>query len=189
LAGHAYDLTAPSPSSFCGGNLLDLGLALEVLTLDKVGDLVVVLTLLLLEVLVALSELAERSKGVGAELVKDAGDKLSELLVLTVAVDGEGVGGDGGVDLGGSKVDDVSVLLEHVDLLNSLDGLGVQLLKGELKLLVVGTGAGRCALDLSSGGTLSTSSGTEAELLEAFLDVGHDGRNSIAGDRGTRSKQ
>lgn len=33
-----------------------------------------------------------------------------------------------------------------------------------------------------------TSSGSEAELLEAFLDVGHDGRNSIAGDRGTRSK-
>lgn len=55
-------------------------------------------------------------------------------------------------------MDDVSVLLEHVDLLNSLDGLGVQLLEGELKLLVIGTGAGRCALDLASGGTLSTKS-------------------------------
>lgn len=35
-----------------------------------------------------------------------------------------------------------------------------------------------------------TSSGAQAELLEAFLDFGgrHDGRNSIAGDRGTRSK-
>lgn len=98
LAGHAYDLTAHRPRVFCGGNLLDLGLALKVLTLDKVGDLVVVLTLLLLEVLVALSELAERSKGVRAELVKDARDKLSELLVLAVSIDGEGVGGDGGVD-------------------------------------------------------------------------------------------
>lgn len=35
-----------------------------------------------------------------------------------------------------------------------------------------------------------TSSGAQAELLETFLDFGrrHDGRNSIAGDRGTRSK-
>lgn len=55
-------------------------------------------------------------------------------------------------------MNDVSVLLEHVHLLNSLDGLSVQLLKGELKLLVVGTGAGGRTLDLSSGGTLSTES-------------------------------
>lgn len=76
-----------------------LDLALEVLALDQVGDLVVILALLsLLHVLVALGELAERGQGVGAELVQDAGDKLSELLVLTVAVDGEGVGLDGGVD-------------------------------------------------------------------------------------------
>lgn len=55
-------------------------------------------------------------------------------------------------------MDDVSVLLEHVDLLDSLDGLSVQLLEGELELLVVGAGAGRCALDLSARGTLSTKS-------------------------------
>lgn len=55
-------------------------------------------------------------------------------------------------------MNDVSVLLEHVDLLNSLDGLSVQLLKGELKLLVVSAGAGGRTLDLSSGGTLSTES-------------------------------
>ena len=55
-------------------------------------------------------------------------------------------------------MNDVSVLLEHVDLLNSLDGLSVQLLKGELKLLVVSAGAGGRTLHLSSGGTLSTES-------------------------------
>lgn len=91
-------ISLPHRPRVCGGNLFDLGLALEVLTLDKVGDLVVVLTLLLLEVLVALSELAEGGQRVGAELVEDARDKLSKLLVLTVAVDGEGVGGDSGVD-------------------------------------------------------------------------------------------
>ena len=80
---------------FC--NLLDL--ALEVLASNEIGDIILLSVLLvLLHVLVALSELAERGEGVGAELVKDAGDELSELLVLTVAVDGEGVSGDSGVN-------------------------------------------------------------------------------------------
>ena len=52
----------------------------------------------LLEALVALGELAERSERVGAKLVQDAGDELGELLVLTVAVKGEGVGRHSGVD-------------------------------------------------------------------------------------------
>lgn len=84
-------------------HLLDVVLALEVLALDELGDLVVVVTTLLaltalLEALVALGELAEGSEGVGAELVENAGDELGELLVLTVAVDGEGVGRHSGVD-------------------------------------------------------------------------------------------
>lgn len=76
-----------------------LDLALEVLALNEVGNLVVVLALLvLLHGLVALGELAEGGQGVGAELVQDAGDELGELLVLAVAGDDKGVGGDGGVD-------------------------------------------------------------------------------------------
>jgi len=79
------------------GRLLDL--VLEVLASDEVGDLVIIgLLLALLHVLVALGELAERGKRVGAKLVQDAGDELGELLVLAVAVDGKGVGGDRGVD-------------------------------------------------------------------------------------------
>ena len=61
-------------------------------------ELVVLALLVLGHGLVALGELAEGSEGVGAELVEDAGDKLSELLVLGLAVDGKGVGGDRGVD-------------------------------------------------------------------------------------------
>lgn len=52
-------------------------------------------------------------------------------------------------------MDDVSVLLEHVDLLDSLDGLDVQLLEGGLELLVVHSGALVDLLNLSPGGTLS----------------------------------
>jgi hypothetical protein len=54
--------------------------------------------LLLLHVLVALGELAQGSEGVGAELVQDVGDELGELLLLTVAVQGKSVGGDGTVN-------------------------------------------------------------------------------------------
>lgn len=83
--------------------LLDVGLALEVLALDEVGNVVVVLLLLLtfgtlLQGLVALGELPEGCERVWAELVKDAGDKFGELLVLTVTVDGKGVGRDGSVN-------------------------------------------------------------------------------------------
>ena len=52
-----------------------LDLALEVLTLNQEGG-----------------------EAVGAQLVQDAGDELGEFLLLAVAVEGVGVGGDGGVD-------------------------------------------------------------------------------------------
>lgn len=82
-----------------------LNIALEVLTLNQIGDIILLVVLLalttglvLLHVLVALGELAERSEAVGAKLVQDTGDKLGEFLLLAVTVEGEGVGGDGGVD-------------------------------------------------------------------------------------------
>jgi hypothetical protein len=53
-------------------------------------------------------------------------------------------------------VDDVAVALEHVDLLNGLDGLDIELLEGLLQLLVV-TGRPRGgALHLPAGSTLAT---------------------------------
>lgn len=78
-------------------SLLDL--ILEGLTLNEVGDLVVIsLLLALLEALVALGKLAQRGKRVRSQLVQDTGNELRQLLVLTVAVDGEGVRGNRGVD-------------------------------------------------------------------------------------------
>lgn len=67
--------------------------------------------------------------------------------------------------LGGSEVDDVSVLLEHVDLLDRLDGLDVHLLKGRLELLVVGAGGLVDLLDLAAGSTLA-SDGSRSSVLK-----------------------
>lgn len=53
-------------------------------------------------------------------------------------------------------MDDVSVLLEHVNLLDGLDGLDVHLLQGGLELLVVGTGGLVDLLDLAAGSTLAS---------------------------------
>jgi hypothetical protein len=52
-------------------------------------------------------------------------------------------------------VNDVAIALEHVDLLNRLDRLYVQLLKSGLELLVVGACALVDLLDLPAGGTLA----------------------------------
>lgn len=82
-----------------------LNIALEVLTLNQIRDIILLVVLLalttglvLLHVLVAFGELAERGEAVGAKLVQDTGDELGEFLLLAVTVEGEGVGGDGGVD-------------------------------------------------------------------------------------------
>ena len=82
-----------------------LNIALEVLTLNQIGDIILLVVLLalttglvLLHVLVALGKLAQRLEAVGTQLVQDTGDEFGEFLLLAVAVEGEGVGGDGGVD-------------------------------------------------------------------------------------------
>ena len=53
-------------------------------------------------------------------------------------------------------MDDVSISLEHVDLLDSLDRLDIELLERRLQLLVVHTSALVDLLDLSSRCALST---------------------------------
>jgi hypothetical protein len=53
-------------------------------------------------------------------------------------------------------VDDVSVALEHVDLLDRLDGLDVQLLERGLQLLVIGAGALVDLLDLPARGAFAS---------------------------------
>lgn len=113
-------------------------------------------------------------------MVEDTRDELRELFVLSCAVDGKSVGGYRCVDyifakkgqrefwitkitnsasvrirtLWCSEVDDVSIGLEHVHLLNCLNGLHVQLLKCGLELLVVDARAFRLALNFPSWGSL-----------------------------------
>jgi len=78
-------------------------------------------------------------------------------------------------------VDDVAIALEHVDLLDGLDGLDVELLERLLELLVVAGGPRGRALHLSPGSTLATvrrkhlseyrSTGGEAVSAESCLDI------------------
>jgi len=98
------------PSALCPLCLFNF--TLEVLALDQIGDLIIIVivvillpptvlptaTFLLLHALVALGQFAQGGETVGAELVEDSRHEFGEFLVLAVAVDGECVGGDGGVD-------------------------------------------------------------------------------------------
>ena len=95
-AGHQGQVAGPGDRPAGRGDRVGA----EGVALDEVGDIIllIITTLGGLHVLVALGELAELGKAVGAELVQDAGDELGELLLLAVTVESEGVGGDGGVD-------------------------------------------------------------------------------------------
>lgn len=62
-------------------------------------------------------------------------------------------------------MDDVAVRLEHVDLLNGLDGLDVELLQGSLELLVVGGGARGRTLHLAAGSALAAIVGRNIDTL------------------------
>ena len=64
-------------------------------------------------------------------------------------------------------MDDIAIALEHVDLLDGLDGLGVELLQGSLELLVIVGVPGDVALLLVSRGALYTYSC----LFELALDI------------------
>lgn len=66
-------------------------------------------------------------------------------------------------------MDDVAVLLEHVDLLNTLDGLDVQLLEGGLELLVIGIGGAVHLLDLAAGSTLASGVWRKQQVSEEFF--------------------
>lgn len=106
--GGLFSVLSLSPSLTTQISSSSFNFALKVLAGDQIGDIIVVIliliptaataTFLLLQALVALGQFAEGGQAVGAELVEDAGDEFGEFFVFAVAVDGEGVGGDGGVD-------------------------------------------------------------------------------------------
>lgn len=82
---------------------LDIAFCLEVLTLDKVWNIIIVVIFLvlavctLLQALVAFCKLPQRCERIWAKLIEDAGNKFGELFILAIAVDGERVGRDRGV--------------------------------------------------------------------------------------------
>jgi len=110
-------------------------------------------------------------KRFGAELVKNSGEHLSDLLVFSGSSDRESVGGHGSLYLGVVEMDNSSVVLDHVHLLNTGNVRDRKLFQVALQLLVVGGGGLVHHLLLSAGGTLATSanlSGSSLELLELF---------------------
>lgn len=91
----------------CRARLFNLALlrTLEVGTLDKFRNIVVViilllaiLTLFLLHALVGFGEAAQRGERVGPELVEDAGNELSQLFILAGTVNRKSVGWNSGMD-------------------------------------------------------------------------------------------
>lgn len=68
---------------------------------------------------------------------------------------GQKAAGRGQHTLWCGEVDDVSVRLEHVDLLNGLDWLDVHLLENGLELLLINARVLWLGLDLASWGSLS----------------------------------
>lgn len=63
-----------------------------------------------------LCESPEARQAVGSQLVQDAGQHLGQLLGLSVASDGEGVGCEGGLHFWIVEVDHCSLICKHVDL-------------------------------------------------------------------------
>ena len=70
-------------------------------------------------------------------------------------------------------MDDVTVVLEHVDLLDGLDGLHVHLLQRGLQLLVVGAGTlVRFLGELAAGGAFASVM-REREEKPLLVETGH----------------
>ena len=63
-------------------------------------------------------------------------------------------------------MDDIAILLEHVDFFDGLDGLDVHLLQRGLQLLVVGAGRLVDLLDLAAGSALASVAGLASLLRQ-----------------------
>lgn len=136
--------------------------------LNEVGDLVVTgllggvraagsLLCLLLELGELNGGLLQLQKSILAHLGEDIRDQLSNVLLLGRTRDSKGVGGDGALNVDLGEVQHGAVLLEHVDLRDTGDLLGVELLEGGGQLLLVLRDVSASNLLAgSSGSTLST---------------------------------
>jgi len=102
----------------------------------------------------------------GANLGDDLGDHVLELLGLAIAGHDKKVLAHGKLDHGLAEVDNSGVILEHVDLIDVIEGLDTELLDGAGELLVNSDG-GLGGVDLlgSSLGALATELGLSAKSL------------------------
>lgn len=91
----------PPPPPFRSSSSFNL--TLKILPRNKIRDIIIVVlvllpTLFLLQALIALRQFPQTRQTIGTELIEDSWNELREFFIFSVAVDGEGVGGDGGVD-------------------------------------------------------------------------------------------
>lgn len=61
-------------------------------------------------------QFAQAAEAVGSQLTEDAGEHLRQLLGLSMARDGESVGGQRGLNFGVVEMNHSPVVLDHVDL-------------------------------------------------------------------------
>ena len=105
-------------------SLVQLGSLLEVL--NKVGDLIIIIVIVSTLGGTSLcgtdlcSVLSELVHGLRTELGDDTRKEIGQSLLLTTSVDGKGVARDACLNLRLLDVDDITVGLEDVDLLNTV---------------------------------------------------------------------
>ena len=147
------------------GGVNDLLGGVEIL--DEVGDVIIIVVAGLLTH--GLGDLFQVGDAIVTEVGDDAGQELLQLLGLGGAGDGVEVRLDRSLDLGVvDEADDITVLLEEVNLLNALDLAAIVLFQELLlHLLVVGAG-------VLGGGLLGTTDGTgTASSDTAFVEPGY----------------
>mmetsp|Transcript_13252 Transcript_13252/g.18660 ORF Transcript_13252/g.18660 Transcript_13252/m.18660 type:complete len:239 (+) Transcript_13252:107-823(+) len=101
-----------------------------------------------------------------AQVVEDARQQVLDALCLVWSADNESVGLNGNLHLGVDKVNNASVTLEEVNLLNTSDGLHSEALECSLELLVVHVARLVRNLALSPDSSLSPCAGSVGHRLQ-----------------------
>mmetsp|Transcript_19051 Transcript_19051/g.39719 ORF Transcript_19051/g.39719 Transcript_19051/m.39719 type:complete len:223 (+) Transcript_19051:253-921(+) len=150
-------------------HLLGTGGGVLEVAVDQVGEVIIRVVAVATSAasssggLVALGQLADAGDAVRAKLVDDVGKKILQLLLLAVAGNDVGVGGDGRLHLGVGEVDHGAVSLEQVDLLDGGDVVDAQALQGALEALIVGAHVLVDSLALAADGTLAAGAAAVTE--------------------------
>jgi len=93
-----------------------------------------------------------------SQLSDDTREEILELLGLSVTTDNIGVGSDGGLNLRVNEMNDVSIILEQIDFLDSRNVSYRQFIESGFQSLIIVSSGLSDGLSLSANGTLTTSS-------------------------------